>query len=247
MDGKTGSCRNFIICASRIFICLSNTESGFGEDTGGWPDGIEDRKHSQPCAFNSPDLLYGLLAHLRAVLCTAVTQSKCWDHNAPAALLSWVSSTFGFFHHHLHLAWAIFRRRFHSLVIAMCLLNSTVLAVFEERKMACYFWLWETGKVTQKHLFWNAIKWFLYQSLSDHLDWQSHVYHSAPLVIGCDFCICSKLSFTMLHSLSKQQIQNDQLQLPLLLLRHLAVVNQDEPWWTWHTYGGNYMEFQEQT
>lgn len=83
---------------------------------------------SQACAFNSPDRLYAPWAPLRAVLCNAVTQSKCWDCNAPAAPLSWVFSTLGFFHNHLHLAWARFRR-FHSPLIAMHLLNSSALAV----------------------------------------------------------------------------------------------------------------------
>lgn len=54
-------------------------------------------------AFNSPDPRYALWADLRMILCTAVTQSKGWDSNAPAAPLFWVFSTFGLFHHHWHL------------------------------------------------------------------------------------------------------------------------------------------------
>lgn len=82
------------------FLCLFNTEPDFRKNTGGWLDSIEDGKHSQAGVFNSPDPLYALWAHLRAVLCAALTQRKRWDHNAPAAPLSWVFSVFGLFRHH---------------------------------------------------------------------------------------------------------------------------------------------------
>lgn len=51
---RQGNVRNFIICAGRIFIHVSSSETHFGEDTRGWPDGTEDMKYTQGWCFQRP-------------------------------------------------------------------------------------------------------------------------------------------------------------------------------------------------
>lgn len=149
---RQGNVRNFIICASRIFMHVSNSETHFGEDSGGWPDGTGDMKHTQSRCFQQPWSSLCFLNRSQNDSMYCCYSELGWDSNAQAATLFWVFSIFGLFHHHLHLVWARFRRRFHNLLIAMCLLNSTVLAVSKQKKKCC-FWLRETGKVSQKHSF----------------------------------------------------------------------------------------------
>lgn len=161
-------------------------------------------------AFNSPDPCCALWADLKMILCAVITQSKGWDSKAPAAPLFWVLSTFGLFHYHLHLVWAKFRGRFHNFLIAVCLLNSTMLAVWggKKKRKSAFADCEELGKFHRNISLEccqivSLPKFIKSPRLAEH-----HSLWCSLSEIGCDIY---KLSFTALGRQIKQEMQSDQL------------------------------------
>lgn len=216
MEGKHGKGETFIICARRTFICLSKTEPHFEEDTGGWSDGTEDRKHSQAGAFNSPDHFISPSTSLGSPVYCCYSE-QVLDCNVPAAPLFWVFSTFRLFHCMSQIQKEISQSH-GSYVLTQQHCSGSLK---KKEKKACHLWLRETGKFLRNISFRMLSNHFcikVYQITQNGRGMHIIVVPQRDRML---YLHLRKLSFTTFHSLNKQQMQNDQLQLPLLPLKCL--------------------------
>lgn len=147
MEGKHGNGETFIICARRTFICLSKTEPHFEEDTGGWSDGTEDRKHSQAGAFNSPDRFISLSTSQGSPVYCCYSE-QVLDCNVPAAPLFWVFSTFRLFHRMSQIQKEISQS--HGSYV---LTQQHCSGSLKKKKKGMSFVIVRNWKISQKHFF----------------------------------------------------------------------------------------------